>query len=60
MNFNVRKWFNRLLLIAVIVGTGADAWAQQTSAFTAQQAVDYALKNTVQVKNALLSVQSQA
>lgn len=31
----------------------------QTNAFTAQQAVDYALKNAVQVKNALLDIELQ-
>lgn len=33
--------------------------APQTNAFSAKQAVDYALKNAVQVKNALLDVESQ-
>jgi outer membrane protein TolC len=34
-------------------------FAQQTNAFTAKQAVDYALKNSPQVKNALLDIQIQ-
>ncbi len=35
------------------------SFAQQTNAFTAKQAVEYALKNSVQVKNALLDIQIQ-
>ena len=34
-------------------------FAQQTNVFTAKQAVDYALKNSAQVKNALLDIQIQ-
>ena len=43
-----------LLLFACSQGS-----AQQTNAFTAKQAVDYALKNSAQVKNALLDIQIQ-
>ncbi|HEY8690620.1 MAG TPA: TolC family protein [Chitinophagaceae bacterium] len=35
------------------------SFAQQTNAFTAQQAVDYALKNSAQVKNALVDIEIQ-
>ena len=35
------------------------AGAQQTNAFSVKQAVDYALKNSVQVKNALLDIEIQ-
>ena len=35
------------------------SFAQQTNAFTAKQAVEYALKNSAQVKNALLDIQIQ-
>jgi outer membrane protein len=55
MNFYLSKG----LLIAGITISALTAKAQQVNAFTAQEAVDYALKNTVQVKNALLAVQIQ-
>src|SRR6476469_5154552 len=35
------------------------SFAQQTNAFTVKEAVDYALKNSVQVKNALIDIQIQ-
>ena len=35
------------------------SFAQQTNAFTAKQAVDYAIKNSAQVKNALVDIQIQ-
>ena len=35
------------------------AGAQQTNAFTVKQAVDYAMKNSVQVRNALIDIQIQ-
>ncbi len=59
MNFSLSKWFNRILLVAAITSAGIKAGAQQVNAFSAQQAVDYALKNQVQVKNALLAVKAQ-
>lgn len=53
-------WIMMLILLPALV------WAQQPPAnppqvysFSAQQAVDYGLKNNVQVKNALLQVQIQ-
>ncbi|WP_051268346.1 TolC family protein [Terrimonas ferruginea] len=53
-------WIMMLILLPALV------WAQQPPAtppqvysFSAQQAVDYGLKNNVQVKNALLQVQVQ-
>jgi outer membrane protein TolC len=42
----------------LIIATGS-AKAQQVNAFSVQQAVDYALKNSAQVKNALLDIQIQ-
>ena len=51
--------FHKLLLITGIISAATAVNAQQINALTAQEAVDYALKNTVQVKNALLSVQAQ-
>lgn len=48
----------------LLLGTGFTANAQQNNAptinsFSAKQAVDYALKNAVQVKNALLDIEMQ-
>lgn len=37
----------------------AQTFAQQTNAFTAREAADYAIKNSAQVKNALLDIQIQ-
>ncbi len=34
-------------------------FAQQTDSFTVRQAVDYAIKNSAQVKNALIDIQVQ-
>ena len=56
----------QFILAAMMSGTGFMANAQQKDSvsqrvsFTAKEAVDYALKNAVQVKNALLDIQSQA
>ena len=53
------------ILAAIIACTGFVSIAQQknippeTHRFSAQQAVDYALKNAVQVKNALLDIELQ-
>jgi outer membrane protein TolC len=61
MKMMVVKW----LLAVVIACMGFITFAQQknvppeTHRFTAQQAVDYALKNAVQVKNALLDIELQ-
>lgn len=61
MKTMVVKW----LLTVVIACMGFITFAQQKNAppethrFTAQQAVDYALKNAVQVKNALLDIELQ-
>ncbi|MEO6329651.1 MAG: TolC family protein [Ginsengibacter sp.] len=43
----------------IIFVTAGSVNAQQTNAFSVQQAVDYALKNSPQVKNALLDIQIQ-
>jgi outer membrane protein len=43
-------------LITIAMG---NARAQQTNAFSVKQAVDYALKNSAQVKNALLDIEKQ-
>lgn len=44
-------------LLALV--TTLSAQAQQVNSFSVKQAVDYALKNSVQVKNALLDIQIQ-
>ncbi len=54
MRFYSMKIVPRLVLLTFAVAISAMVSAQ--NAFTAQEAVDYALKNTVQVKNALLGV----
>ena len=51
---------NRIALVFVLTSIMRPALAQDTHAFTVQQAVDYAKKNSVQVKNMLLDVQLQA
>lgn len=52
------KRFHMLLLPALLASAMA-ARAQQVNTFSAQDAVDYAMKNTSQVKNALLDIQKQ-
>lgn len=52
------KKITLLIFISASFFTSA-SFAQQTIALTAQQAVDYALKNAVQVKNALINIQIQ-
>ena len=47
----------RLLLLLLLTYT--QSMAQQTNAFSAKQAVDYAIKNSAQVKNALLDIEIQ-
>ncbi|GAA4317000.1 TolC family protein [Flaviaesturariibacter amylovorans] len=54
MNLKTTTW---LLLVALGAATGADA--QQRHAFSAKQAADYAGKNNVQVKNALIDISIQ-
>jgi len=58
------KGIFKLIFSLLLFGPGFIANAQQTNApvinsFSAKQAVDYALKNAVQVKNALLDIESQ-
>ncbi|HUS00811.1 MAG TPA: TolC family protein [Chitinophagaceae bacterium] len=47
----------RLFLLLLLGYT--QSMAQQTNAFSAKQAVDYAIKNSAQVKNALLDIEIQ-
>lgn len=58
MRFYSMKVVPKLALLTTVIAISATVSAQQ-NAFTAQEAVDYALKNTVQVKNALLGVRIQ-
>ena len=50
----------RTISLAIILLSGLQITAQEVHSFSAQQAVEYAQKNNVQVKNALLGVQIQA
>lgn len=51
-------WKQSTLLLTVVI-VGMTSRAQSTNAFTVKQAVDYAMKNSVQVRNALLDIQIQ-
>src|SRR5260221_6317114 len=57
----IKKWFSKIGYICVLLFCN-NIKAQQLSAheFSIQQAIEYARKNNVQVKNALLDVQIQA
>ena len=51
---------NKILTVAIgLLFSGGSLQAQQVNNFTVQQAVDYAKKNSVQVKNALLDYKIQ-
>src|ERR1051325_3651788 len=56
-----KNWFNKLQMIAGVVLLANTAIAQQPALheFSLDQAFDYAKKNNVQVKNALLAVKIQ-
>ena len=49
----------KFLLFLLSLFTYTQSFAQQTNAFTAKQAVDYALQNSAQVKNALIDIDIQ-
>jgi outer membrane protein len=53
-----RMEFKKIILNACMLFT-APVMAQQVNSLTVQEAVDYALKNSVQVKNALIDIQIQ-
>jgi len=56
-----KRWFNRIAIIFLLV-TANSVMAQQQSIiheFSIQQTIEYAKKNSVQVKNALLDVKIQ-
>src|SRR5215211_233192 len=60
MNYKMENKSVRNIIVSClfIIVTGS-VKAQQVSAFSVKQAVDYALKNSAQVKNALLDIQIQ-
>ena len=49
----------RVLSIFIFISFVNIADAQKTSQFSAQQAVDYAMKNATEIKNALLDIKIQ-
>jgi outer membrane protein len=46
-------------ILILLLHVGSQSFAQQTNELSVQQAVDYALKNSVAVKNALLDIEMQ-
>ena len=48
-----------LFLTAIVLATLPQAMAQKTFSFSARQAVDHAMKNAIEVKNAMLDIQIQ-
>jgi len=54
-----RTWLVALALLPLIAGAQQNPATPEVHRFSVQQAVDYAKKNNVQVKNALLDVQIQ-
>lgn len=46
-------------LIAIMLSSGVKLFAQNVNTFSVRQAVDYGLKNSVQVKNAMLDIDVQ-
>lgn len=46
-------------IIFLLLFSQSRVWAQKTNAFTVQQAVDYAMQNAVQIKNALIDYKIQ-
>ncbi|MBL0145231.1 MAG: TolC family protein [Chitinophagaceae bacterium] len=58
MVFKTQRILKNITAI-IIVFFSLPAFAQNTNSFSVKQAVDYAVNNTIQVKNALLDVQIQ-
>src|SRR6187549_710654 len=52
------RTFQKIMLLLFCLAS-SNGFAQQVNAFSAKQAVDYALKNSATVKNALLDIQVQ-
>jgi len=55
----LHRIFSMMLFSGFCLMQGMTAAGQTNNAFSAQQAVDYAMKNSVQVKNALTDIQIQ-
>jgi len=53
------RFVSVMMLSGICLLSGLTSAGQTNNAFSAQQAVDYAMKNSVQVKNALLDIQIQ-
>lgn len=53
------EWIKGISLLALITSLAIGACAQQRHEFSVAQAVDYARKNNLQIKNALVGVQLQ-
>ena len=53
------RYYSLIVLLGLLLCTTQHAMAQTTNAFSVQQAVDYAMKNSVQVKNAIADIQIQ-
>ncbi len=53
-----KYWIKSKVLVSLSLLTG-NVFAQQANTFSIKQAVDYAMKNAVQVKNALLDIKVQ-
>ena len=59
MKSYLSKWRKRIVLVVMIATTVWSASAQHQLALSAKQSVEHAMKNTAQVRNALLDVQIQ-
>lgn len=53
-----KNWLNNTAVLSMLL-LSAGAFAQQKNEFSVKQAVDYAMKNATQVKNALIDVKVQ-
>jgi outer membrane protein len=54
-----KNWLSKAALAAVAVIVSNTGWAQQANNFSVKQCADYGMKNSVQVKNALVDVKIQ-
>ncbi|MDQ6756318.1 MAG: TolC family protein [Bacteroidota bacterium] len=54
-----RKTMIKFLLLLPVIFSASNIFSQPVNVFTAKQAVDYAIKNSAQVKNALIDIQIQ-
>src|SRR3990170_3454321 len=51
-----KKRFNRAILLLIFSISALDIVAQESHSFSAKESVDYALKHSVQVRNALIDI----